>query len=50
MRWFNIDRFEDLDTASLPELVARLRAIPDNALMSLEDPIGDILKIRRGEE
>jgi hypothetical protein len=50
MRWFNIDHFEDLDDASLTELVARLRAIPDNDLMSSKDPIGDMLKIRHGKE
>ncbi|MGC2529944.1 MAG: hypothetical protein WA639_19525 [Candidatus Acidiferrum sp.] len=50
MRWFNIDRFEDLDSASLPELVARLRAIPDNPLMFLKDPIAEILKVRHGDE
>jgi hypothetical protein len=47
---FIIRSFEDLEDISLPEIVARLRAIPDNDLKTLEDPIGEMLKIRRGED
>jgi hypothetical protein len=53
-RWelqrFVIHSFEDLEDVSLPEIVERLRAIPDNDLKTLADPISEILKIRRGEE
>jgi len=47
---FVIRGIEDLEDTSLPEIVARLRAIPDNDLKTLEDPIGEMLRIRRGEE
>ena len=53
-RWelqkFIIRSFEDLEDVSLPEIVDNLRAIPDNDLKKLADPIGEMLKIRRGEE
>ncbi len=50
MTWFNIDRFEKLDDSSLPEVVSRLRSIPGNELMSLEDPLKEMRKIRHGED
>lgn len=50
LSWFDIDRFEPLDDSSLPEVVSRLRAIPDNDLSSLEDPLTDMRKLRHGEE
>lgn len=37
------------DPASLPEVVARLRAIPSNDLTKLDDPLGEMRKIRHGE-
>ncbi|HEV2388346.1 MAG TPA: hypothetical protein VGS20_13950 [Candidatus Acidoferrales bacterium] len=50
LRKFIIRGFEEVDDVSLPDIVARLRAIPDNDLAKLDDPIGEMLKIRRGEE
>jgi hypothetical protein len=50
MQWFNIRRFEDLDDSSLPEVVSRLRAIPDNDLLSLKDPLDEMRKLRQGDE
>jgi hypothetical protein len=47
---FIIRSVEDLEDTSLLDIVARLRAIPDNDLKTLEDPIGEILRIRRNEE
>jgi hypothetical protein len=47
---FIIRSFEDLEDVSLPEIVDKLRAIPDNDLKKLADPVGEMLKIRRGEE
>jgi hypothetical protein len=46
---FYIDTFEELDSASLLDVVERLRAIPNNDLNSLEDPLGEMRKIRHGE-
>jgi hypothetical protein len=40
---------EGIEDTSLLDTVARLRAIPDNDLNTLKDPIGEMLKIRRGE-
>jgi len=50
MHWFDIKSFELLDDSSLPEIVAKLRAIPRNDLLQLEDPIGEMLKLRISEE
>jgi hypothetical protein len=50
MQWFDIHRFEDLDDSSLPEVVSRLRAIPNNDLMSLKDPLEEMRKLRHGED
>lgn len=49
MQWFDIHRFEKLETLGLNESVSRLRAIPDNELMSLEDPLGEMRKVRHGD-
>jgi hypothetical protein len=46
---FIADDFDVPDGASLPEVVARLRAIPENDLTKLSDPLGEIRKIRHGE-
>jgi hypothetical protein len=52
-RWelekITIQSFQDVEDVSLLDTVAKLRAIPDNELNKLEDPIGEMLKIRRGE-
>jgi hypothetical protein len=52
-RWelekFIADDFAIPDDASLPEIVARLRAIPDNDLTKLDDPLGEMRKLRHGE-
>jgi hypothetical protein len=47
---FIVQNFEAVDDESLPEIVSRLRSIPDNDLKKLEDPIGEMLKLRHGEE
>lgn len=44
-----IHSVDDIEDVSLLDTVARLRAIPDNELNKLVDPIGEMLKIRRGE-
>ncbi len=44
-----IQSVEGVEDVSLPDTVAKLRAIPDNDLHSLKDPLGEMLKIRRGE-
>jgi hypothetical protein len=48
LRWFDIRDFEELNDASLLDVVGRLRAIPHNDLMNSEDPLGDIIKLRQG--
>lgn len=48
MRWFDIHDFEELSDASLLDVVGRLRSIPDNDLAKSKDPLGDMLKLRRG--
>lgn len=48
LRWFDIRDFEELDDASLLDVVGRLRAIPHNDLMKSKDPLGDIIKLRNG--
>jgi hypothetical protein len=50
LSWFDIDRFEPLDDSSLPDVVSRLRAIPDNDLLSLKNPLEEIRKLRHGED
>jgi hypothetical protein len=48
LRWFDIFQFEELSDTTLLDVVARLRSIPANDLMSSKDPLGDMLRIRRG--
>lgn len=52
-RWelerFIAQDFEAPDTESLPEVMARLRAIPGNDLTKLADPLGEMRKLRHGE-
>jgi hypothetical protein len=50
MQKFIIRSVEGLEDTSLLDIVARLRNIPDNDLKTLEDPIGEMLRIRRSEE
>jgi hypothetical protein len=50
LHWFDIKSFEPLDDFSLPEIIAKLRAIPGNDLFRLDDPVGEILKLRISEE
>jgi len=50
LRWFDIYRFEPLSDESLLDVVTRLRAIPHNDLMTSKDPLGDMNKIRHGDE
>ena len=50
MKWFDIFRFEDLESTSLLETVSRLRSIQDNDLLRLEDPLEEMRKLRHGEE
>lgn len=47
---FEIQGLEELDDATLLEVVSRLRAIPDNDLLTVEDPLEDMNKLRHGEE
>src|SRR3984957_3722377 len=49
LHWFDILDFEELENSSLPDVVAQLRAIPSNDLMSLKDPLEEMQKIRHGE-
>jgi hypothetical protein len=46
---FDISGFDEIDDSSIPEVVARLRAIPGNPLTSLKDPLEEMRKIRHGE-
>ena len=46
---FIADDFEVPDGASLPEVVGRLRAIPENDLTKLNDPLAEMRRIRHRE-
>jgi hypothetical protein len=46
---FVADRFESLDDTTLFEVVKKLRAVPNNGLVKLDDPIGEMQRIRDGE-
>jgi hypothetical protein len=46
---FDISSFEELDDSSIPEIVLKLRAIPGNPLMSSNDPLEDVRRVRYGE-
>ncbi len=48
LRWFDIHDFEELNDASLLDVVGRLRAIPNNDLTNSKDPLGDMIKLRHG--
>jgi hypothetical protein len=50
MLFFDIESFEELDATTLSEAVTRLRAIPNNELVSLKDPLAEMEKIRNGRD
>jgi len=50
MLFFDIESFEELDATTLSDAVSRLRAIPNNELKSLNDPLAEMQRIRNGEE
>lgn len=43
---FNIQDFELLDSAPLPEVLRALRAIPGNGWTEIKDPLGELAEIR----
>lgn len=47
---FTVSHFEVLDDASLPEVVARLRAIEGNQWKTLDDPLKEWRRIREGPD
>lgn len=49
LQFFDIQSFEPLQATTLSEAVAALRAIPDNDLLSLKDPLAEMDKLRHGE-
>lgn len=49
LQFFDIQRFEPLQATNLTDAVAALRAIPENNLLSLNDPLAEMRKIRHGE-
>jgi hypothetical protein len=53
-RWeleqFAVSHFEVLDDASLPDVVARLRAIEGSDWRKLDDPVNELLRIRHGPD
>lgn len=50
LQFFDIQSFEPLQSTTLSEAVSALRAIPDNGLLSLKDPLAEMQKLRHGEE
>jgi len=50
LQFFDIRSFEPLQETTLSEAVSELRAIPDNRLVSLEDPLAEMQKLRHGEK
>jgi hypothetical protein len=50
MLFFHIHSWEPLEPSTLSDAVARLRAIPNNELHTLKDPLAEMQKIRSGEE
>jgi hypothetical protein len=50
LQFFDIHTFEPLQASTLSEAVTQLRAIPDNGLLSLKDPLADMQKVRHGEK
>ena len=49
MLFFDIHSFEDLEATTLSDAVGRLRAIADNDLLSMKDPLAEVQKLRSGE-
>jgi hypothetical protein len=49
MQFFDISSFEDLSDSTLSDAISKLRAIPDNSLKSIEDPLAMVKKIRSGD-
>lgn len=49
LQFFDIQRFEPLQATNLTDAVTALRAIPNNGLLSLKDPLAEMRKIRHGE-
>lgn len=48
LEWFDIQSFEPLEDVSLSDTVGKLRAIPNNDIFSLKDPLAEMQKIRGG--
>ncbi|MHB8389971.1 MAG: hypothetical protein ACYDBH_10365 [Acidobacteriaceae bacterium] len=52
-RWnlehFNIKTFEFLDNAPLPEIIGRLRGLPNNEWKEIDDPLGELASLRERE-
>lgn len=46
LQYFDIHSFDDLSDSNLLDAVTRLRAIPKNGLLDLEDPLSEMQKIR----
>jgi hypothetical protein len=47
---FAFQSVEKIDDVTIPDLVAELRAIPQEGLQALKDPLGEMLKIRGSEK
>lgn len=50
LRRFNIAEFEVLDDAPLHEIVARLRQVPGNGWMEIDDPYVESQRLRQGPD
>lgn len=50
MQWFDISKFEALEELSVPEIVSRLRSIPENDLMTTSNLLEEMRRVRYGEE
>jgi hypothetical protein len=46
---FNIADFDVLNNDPLPVVIGRLRAIPNNEWATVDDPLGELVRIRKGE-
>jgi len=49
MLFFDIHSWENLKATTLSDAIAHLRAIPNNELLSLRDPLAEMRKIRSGD-
>lgn len=49
LTWFNISDFEELSDDALPVVISRLREIQDNKWESVNDPLDELERIRRGK-